>query len=88
MSDAMPPPPVLLVTGGGRGIGAATARLGAERGYRVCLTYREDADSAQQVVDQIAAGGGRAEAIRADVRDESDVIAAFDTAAALGPLTA
>ncbi|MGN6523367.1 MAG: SDR family oxidoreductase [Actinomycetes bacterium] len=88
MNDAAELPPVLLVTGGGRGIGAATARLAAERGYQLCLTYREDAESAQQVVDQIAAGGGRAVAIRADVRDEGDVVAAFDAAAALGPLTA
>jgi NAD(P)-dependent dehydrogenase (short-subunit alcohol dehydrogenase family) len=41
---------VCLVTGGSRGIGAATARLAAQRGYRVALTYRERADEAQRVV--------------------------------------
>jgi NAD(P)-dependent dehydrogenase (short-subunit alcohol dehydrogenase family) len=79
---------VILVTGGSRGIGAATARLAARRGYDVCLTYAtRDADAAEVVADCTAAGV-RALAVRADVTVESDVVQAFDAAASLGPLVA
>lgn len=88
MNDAASLPPVLLVTGGGRGIGAATAKLATGRGYQVCLTYREDGSSAHAVVDDITSTGGRATAVQADVRDPDAVAAAFDAAVALGPLTA
>ncbi|HZZ91405.1 MAG TPA: SDR family oxidoreductase [Usitatibacter sp.] len=81
--------PVVLVTGGGRGIGAATARLAAARGYAVCVNYRSDAASARGVADAIVSAGGRAIAVGADVARESDVIAMFDAATqALGPVAA
>ena len=78
---------VCVVTGGSRGIGAATVRLAAGRGYAVALTYRERADEAQRVVADVEAAGGRATAICADVADEAAMQAAFATADALGPLT-
>ena len=78
---------VCVVTGGSRGIGAATVRLAAGRGYAVALTYRERADEAQRVVADVEAAGGRATAIGADVADEAAMQAAFATADALGPLT-
>jgi NAD(P)-dependent dehydrogenase (short-subunit alcohol dehydrogenase family) len=80
--------PVVLVTGGARGLGAATARLAAQRGYAVCVNYRRDDDSARAVVDAIARGGGKAGAVRGDVAREADVAAMFDAAARLGPLRA
>ena len=81
--------PVLLVTGGARGIGAATCRLAAQRGYAVCVNYRSDEAAARSVVAGIESAGGRASAVRGDVAREADVIAMFDAAArALGPVTA
>ena len=77
---------VALVTGGSRGIGAATARLAAQRGYRVALTYRERADEAQRVVQEIAASGGHAIAMQCDVGVEADVVRAFAQADREGPL--
>jgi NAD(P)-dependent dehydrogenase (short-subunit alcohol dehydrogenase family) len=77
---------VCLVTGGSRGIGAATARLAAQRGYRVVLTYRERADEAKRVVDEIAASDGRAIAVQCDVGVEADVVRAFAQADREGPL--
>jgi NAD(P)-dependent dehydrogenase (short-subunit alcohol dehydrogenase family) len=56
-------PGTLLVTGGGRGIGAAVARLGAARGYAVCVNYRSDAVAAEAVVAEIERAGGRALAL-------------------------
>ena len=80
---------VMLVTGGGRGIGAATARLAARRGYAVCVNYVSNSTTAEAVVAEIAAAGGRAIAVRGDVRDEADVAALFERSQAdLGPLTA
>jgi NAD(P)-dependent dehydrogenase (short-subunit alcohol dehydrogenase family) len=70
---------VLLITGGGRGIGAATARLAAQRGYSVCVNYRHREDDAKRVVAEIEAGGGRALAIKADVSVDEDVVRMFDT---------
>ncbi len=55
---------VLLVTGGGRGIGAAVSRLAAARGYAVCVNFRADADAAQQVVRAITAAEDPAAAAR------------------------
>jgi len=78
---------VCLVTGGSRGIGAATARLAAERGYDVAITYRERADDAAAVVRDVEAAGRRALAVQGDVGIERDVVRAFETADALGPLT-
>jgi NAD(P)-dependent dehydrogenase (short-subunit alcohol dehydrogenase family) len=83
------PPGMVIVTGGGRGIGAATARLAAGRGYAVCVNYRRDRASAEAVAEAINAGGGRALAVAGDVALEADVLALFDTAQReLGPLTA
>ena len=80
---------VLVITGGGRGIGAATARLAGQRGYAVCVNYRRDHAAAERVVREIAAGGGRAIAVAADVSIESDVLRLFETVdEAFGPLTA
>lgn len=80
---------VLLVTGSSRGIGAATARLAAERGYSVCVNYRQNRDSAQRVVKAIEAQGGRALAVAADVSVETDVLRLFETCdSKLGTLTA
>ncbi len=70
--------PILLVTGGSRGIGAATALLAAERGYSVCLTYKDNRDAAQTVVAGIERKGGRAMAVAADVGVERDVLQVFE----------
>lgn len=79
----------LLVTGGSRGIGAATARLAAQRGYAICISYLRNKTAAEAVVDDILALGGRALAIPADVGIEADVIRLFDQAdAQLGLISA
>ena len=80
---------VLLVTGGGRGIGAATARLAAERDYAVCVNYLRDRSSAEKVVSEINRENGKAIAVAADVASEADVVRMFETVdRALGRLTA
>ncbi|HEX6926717.1 MAG TPA: SDR family oxidoreductase [Longimicrobiaceae bacterium] len=80
---------VLVVTGASRGIGAATALLGAERGYAVCVNYRRARDAAEAVVDRIRAAGGRAFACQADVSREDDVERLFRTVdEELGTVTA
>ena len=71
--------PILLVTGGSRGIGAATARLAAARGYAVCLSYRSNAAAADGVVADIERAGGEALAVAADVASEADVRRLFET---------
>ncbi len=68
---------VVLITGGSRGIGAATARLAAQRGYTVCITYRRNQPAAEALVAEIAAQGGRAMAFAADVSDEREVVRLF-----------
>ena len=79
---------MLLVTGGSRGIGAATARAAAAVGWSVALTYRDDEAAAAAVAADVEAAGGRALAVRADVSVEDDVVAAFAAAAdRLGPVT-
>ena len=79
----------VLVTGGGRGIGAATARLAAERGYTVCVNYRSNRASADAAVADIESRGGTAIAVGADVSVEADVLGLFETIdARLGRLTA
>ena len=78
---------VLLVTGGSRGIGAATARLAAERGYAVAVNYRTNRAAAGEVVAAITAAGGRALAIGADVAAEADVTRLFESVdRELGPI--
>lgn len=78
----------MLVTGGSRGIGAATARRAAAAGWAVCLTYRSDQNAAAAVVTAIEHAGGRAAAVRADVAVEADVIAAVEATTTLGRLGA
>jgi NAD(P)-dependent dehydrogenase (short-subunit alcohol dehydrogenase family) len=80
---------VVVVTGGGRGIGAATSLLAAQRGYAVCVNYARDAESAKAVAAAIAKAGGKAIAVQADVAIEADVIRLFETTTRnLGPVTA
>lgn len=80
---------VAVVTGGGRGIGAATARLAARRGYAVCVNYVERAAPAEAVAEAIRAEGGRALAVRADTADEAAVARLFEAVdRELGPVTA
>lgn len=78
---------VMIVTGGSRGIGAATARIAAVRGYDVCVNYRQDAAAAASVVADIEKAGGRAIAVAGDMSSEKDVVNLFETSdAQLGPL--
>jgi NAD(P)-dependent dehydrogenase (short-subunit alcohol dehydrogenase family) len=75
---------VLVVTGGGRGIGAAIARLGAEQGYAVCINYAKDRESAEKLAGEI-----QAIAVQGDVANEADVVRLFKTVdEKLGPVTA
>ena len=79
---------ILVVTGGSRGIGAATARLAAEKGYAVCISYLSNEKAAAAVVDEIAAAGGRAMAVAADLGREADVVRLFEQVdAGLGRVT-
>lgn len=71
---------IVVVTGGSRGIGAATARLAAARGHDVVLGYVRDGEAAAGVVADCRASGARAVAVRADVADEQEVVALFDVA--------
>ena len=72
---------VLLITGGSRGIGAATVRLAVERGWTVCFSYLRRSGEA----DELARATG-ATSVQADVRSEADIVRLFDAALALGPL--
>lgn len=79
----------VVITGASRGIGAATARLAAQRGYAVCLNYRCNRDAAERVVAEIRQNGGRAVAVAADISVETDVLRLFETCdRRLGRLTA
>ena len=79
----------VLITGAGRGIGAATAKLAALRGYAVAVNYVSNDAAAKGVVDWIASQGGRALAVRGDASVEADVERVFNEAtAAFGPVTA
>lgn len=79
----------LIVTGAGRGIGAATAKLAARCGYSLVINYRRDDKAAGGIVDAINQSGGKAVAVRADVSREHEVAFLFQTAeAAFGPVTA
>lgn len=82
-------PPVILITGASRGIGAATALQAARAGYSVAVNYRADALAADNVVRQIHSLGGLAIAVQADVANEDQVLAMFAAVdAQLGPLRA
>lgn len=72
-----------MITGGGRGIGAATTRRVAELGWRPCISWRDDEESAATLAAELDGA-----AVRADVASEDDVVALFAAARALGPITA
>jgi len=79
---------VMLITGAGRGIGAATAVLAAREGYEVCVNYHRNREAALGVVATIESAGGRALAVQADVSIEADVVRLFHTVdAELGSLS-
>ncbi|MDI3511145.1 MAG: hypothetical protein PWQ61_1910 [Betaproteobacteria bacterium] len=79
---------VLLVTGGSRGIGAATARLAAAQGWAVAVNYTENSLAADEVVRHIRSAGGNAITVQADVADEAQVLRMFEKIdAKLGRLT-
>jgi NAD(P)-dependent dehydrogenase (short-subunit alcohol dehydrogenase family) len=67
----------ILITGGSRGIGAATAKLAAKHGYQVAINYVSNETAAQSVVDEIVGAGGRAQAFKADVSNNDEVMALF-----------
>jgi NAD(P)-dependent dehydrogenase (short-subunit alcohol dehydrogenase family) len=78
----------LLITGAGRGIGAATAIAAARQGFRVCVNYASNESAAQEVVETIKRDGGIAVSLRADVSDETQVARLFDDMGRLlGPVT-
>ena len=80
---------ILLVTGGSRGIGAATARLAAQRGYITCITYLNNRAAAEAVVADITETGGQALALQSDVSVEHEVVQLFEQIdTQLGTLTA
>jgi NAD(P)-dependent dehydrogenase (short-subunit alcohol dehydrogenase family) len=79
----------MIITGGGRGIGAATALLGAERGYAVAVSYRSNFEAAEALVKKIRSRGGKAIAVPGDVAAEEDVLRLFQaTDRELGRVTA
>ena len=80
---------VLVVTGAGRGIGAAIAELGGARGWKVCVNYSRAKDKAEAVARKIRDGGGSAIAVQADVGKEADIVRLFqEVDKAFGPVTA
>ena len=79
---------IVIVTGGGRGIGRATALAAADRGYRVCVGYASNQAAAQSVVSAITAKDGKAIAVKCDVGDEKDILDLFKAADGLGTLGA
>lgn len=80
--------PVLLVAGGSRGIGAATARLAGARGYNVAVNYHRNGEAAAAVVADIEKTGRRAVALQGDMSKEGDIERVFDrTRETLGPIT-
>jgi len=70
--------PIVLVTGGSRGIGAATARLAAQRGYDVAVNYLSNEAAAREVAGEVERAGGRAIHVHGDVSRETDVCRMFD----------
>jgi NAD(P)-dependent dehydrogenase (short-subunit alcohol dehydrogenase family) len=78
----LPAKGALIVTGGGRGIGAAICRVAGREGWPVVVNYGRSRDAAERVAEQIVETGGRAVAIGADVADEAAVLAMFDEAGA------
>src|SRR2546425_394001 len=79
---------ITLITGGSRGIGAATARLCAQRGHAVAINYARDEAAAQALLGELHAQGARAIALQADVSVEAEVLRLFAAVdRELGPLT-
>lgn len=70
---------VVIITGAGRGIGAATAQLYASKGYAVCINYKSDSKSANQLAEKIVSEGGKCITVQADVSCEEDVARLFST---------
>ncbi len=79
---------VVIITGGSRGIGRATALAAASRGYRVCIGYASNDAAAQSAVAAIEAKNGKAIAVKCDVGSEKDILALFKAADAFGTLGA
>ncbi len=80
--------PVLLIAGGSRGIGAATARLAGARGYDVAVNYKSKSNAAASVVEAVKKSGGKAVALAGDMALEADIERVFaDTTEELGPIT-
>lgn len=79
---------VMIVTGGARGIGAATALRAGQAGYHVVVNYVMKRESAEQVVEAIVGEGGKANAVQADIGSEDEVLALFEAADRFGQLTA
>ncbi|QEC42275.1 SDR family oxidoreductase [Pseudobacter ginsenosidimutans] len=71
---------IMLITGGSRGIGAATALLAAANGYAIALNYNKNKTAADNVVNEIKSGGGNAIAIQADIAVEAEVVRLFEEA--------
>ena len=69
----------LLITGGGRGIGAATAIMAADRGYDICVNYLTRSDRADEIVEKVKAKGRNAISVQADVSKETEVVRMFET---------
>lgn len=83
------PRPVLLVAGGSRGIGAATCKLAASRGYDVAVNYNTNSNAAASVVDAVKKSGGKSVALQGDMGKEADIHRVFEeTTSKLGPIDA
>ncbi|WP_079215490.1 SDR family oxidoreductase [Herbaspirillum robiniae] len=80
---------VIIVTGGSRGIGAATAKLAGQRGYAVAVNYVSNREAAEAVAEEIRKGGAKAITVAGDVSKEEDILRLFATVdKELGPVTA
>jgi len=78
----------VIVTGGSRGIGAATCKLAARDGWDVVVNYAGNAEAAESAAEAVRAAGRKAITVKGDMADEADILALFETAAAeLGPVT-
>ena len=70
---------ILIVTGGGRGIGAETSLRAAEAGWDVCISYRSNASRAREIAGKVEAAGRRALIVQADIGSEADILRLFET---------